>query len=473
MAMPLALGVAFVHAHVGDLRVGVGGPRHDEGTELLALVEEGVLDDDARGRVRGVGELPVHAHVAAGEDARVGGLEVVVDHHAAERVELDADAFEVQPVHVGGAPGSHQDLVHRHRVCVSVRLEMDHLAAVLYGHAGEGAVEHQLNALAQELLLDDFRGVGVLAVEDVAAVVEQHHLAAQALEGLRQLAADGAGADDRQPFRALREGEDRLVGEVARLLDSLDGRMRRHRPGAGGDDRLLEAQGLAVHLHGLGAGEAGVAQEHVHPQLAEALHRVVVADVGADAAHAFHHRGEVHLHVVRPADAEQAGVADLRHHARRADDALGRDAADVQAVAAQVVALDQGDLGAQAGGARRGHQPGRAGADHHQVVAAGRGGIGPVRRVRVGAQHPVVFILRRQLWNVAHDSVLRVLAVVCGGACGRARQDALACLLLLTSSMDFLAMSGNSPSSTKESSNVGERMPARESIRASWVPALT
>ena len=43
-----------------------------------------------------------------------------------------------------------------------------------------------------------------------------------------------------------------------------------------------------------------------------------------------------------------AAVARVMRRARRADDALRRHAADVETIAAQEIALDQRDLGAQA-----------------------------------------------------------------------------------------------------------------------------
>src|SRR4029077_18308764 len=77
-----------------------------------------------------------------------------------------------------------------------------------------------VDAFAHEGALDDLRRVRVLAVKDVVAGVEDGHLGAQAPEALRQLAADGAGPDDGEARRPLRQVEHTLVGEKARLAET-------------------------------------------------------------------------------------------------------------------------------------------------------------------------------------------------------------------------------------------------------------
>ena len=74
------------------------------------------------------------------------------------------------------------------------------------------------------------------------------------------------------------------------------------------------------------------------------LHGVVVADAGADRAHARHHRTEVDGNAVRHLDAQFSGPANLAYGLGRADDALRRHAAGVEAVAAHEVLLHERDL---------------------------------------------------------------------------------------------------------------------------------
>ena len=98
-------------------------------------------------------------------------------------------------------------------------------------------------------------GVGVLAGEELGPDVEDGDVGAEAREGLGQLAADRAAADDRQAAGQLGQVEDGLVGEVA---DSARGpgpaAPRRGPPVA--ITRPPEAQALAVDLDGVGGDEA-------------------------------------------------------------------------------------------------------------------------------------------------------------------------------------------------------------------------
>jgi hypothetical protein len=86
-----------------------------------------------------------------------------------------------------------------------------------------------------EPALDDGGRVGILPLEDAGNALDDRHPAPERQERLRQLAADRAGADDHEARGPLRQREDGLVGEVARLLDARDRRRRRAR--AGGDRR--------------------------------------------------------------------------------------------------------------------------------------------------------------------------------------------------------------------------------------------
>ena len=119
------------------------------------------------------------------------------------------------------------------------------------------------------------------------------HLAAQAREGLSEFAAQGPTTDHQQPSRALGEVEDRFVGQITGFLEALDGRVGG--VGAGGDDGLLELERGAGDLDRAAIDERRVAQEDVDAQGLEPLGRVVATEVGAEAAHALHGRGEIRL----------------------------------------------------------------------------------------------------------------------------------------------------------------------------------
>src|SRR2546429_470293 len=100
-------------ADVRDRRVGGGAPGDVQRAQLLPAEEEGVLDHDACGRIGHVRELVLHADVARGVDAPVGGLQAVVHQHTARRVVLDADRLEAEALDVGRAARPDPYLVHR------------------------------------------------------------------------------------------------------------------------------------------------------------------------------------------------------------------------------------------------------------------------------------------------------------------------------------------------------------------------
>ena len=67
---------------------------------------------------------------------------------------------------------------------------------------------------------EDLRRVALLAGQEVGLAAGDDHLAAQAREGLRQLAAERAAADHQQPPRALGQVEDRFVGQIAGFCEA-------------------------------------------------------------------------------------------------------------------------------------------------------------------------------------------------------------------------------------------------------------
>ena len=119
----------------------------------------------------------------------------------------------------------------------------------------------------------------------------------------------------------------------------------------------------------------------------------------------FHDRREIHRHVADP-HAEPAGRSRLRGGAGGAQQRLGRHAAGDEAVAAEQVALDQGDAGAESGRPGGRDQSGRPAADDQQVVARRRFGVDPVGRVDGVQQHPIPVVRRRNDPSLGH-TVLR------------------------------------------------------------------
>ena len=211
-------------------------------------------------------------------------------------------------------------------------------------------------------------------------------------EALGELTADRAAADDPEPGRQIGQCEDGLVGE--KTLRSAAGNGWHHGTGAGRDDGLAEVETCAVHVYRVGRDESTFADEDVHPEVLEPLGSVYVTDVGAELAHALHHRAEV----AGPLRGRAAEA--LLRPTRGApgpggpDNRLRRHAAVVEAVPAHHSTLDQSDPGAQTGGSGGRDQPRGAPADHHQVIALGRLRIAPLGRMHMAEESTVVLVER-------------------------------------------------------------------------------
>ena len=361
-----------VEAHVRDLRIGVGGPGDDEvGRLAVGDGEECVLQHDAGGGVGGVGELVLERDVAGGVDVGVGGLQLVVDGDAFG-VGFDARGVQVQAVDVGRATDGEEDVVHLDGALFAVLRVGDALARGRAFDLLDAGAERKPDAFALKDLLQEGGGVFVLACHEARDDVEHNDFAAEAAEGLAHLGADGARADDGETGRQLCERKERFVGEIAALGEAGHGNLGRAR--AGGDEGLAELERLPGDLDGVRAGEASAAQVDVRAQVGEAVHGIVVAEFGADAAHAFHDGGEVDGDAVGHVNADRGGLADIADGFGGADEGLGGYAAGVEAVAAQEGLLDEGHLGAESDCAGDGDQACGAAADDDEVVrAAGRG----------------------------------------------------------------------------------------------------
>ena len=153
------------------------------------------------------------------------------------------------------------------------------------------------------------------------------------------------------------------------------GEVRDGRAAAGGDERLAEAQPLAVDLDRVWADELTVAEEHIDPRCGRDGHGIEAAAKGPHLPHPGHDGGEVHLGVGLERVAKFLPVPGLVHRPRGAEQRLARRAAEVDAGAARQVAFDHRHGVAGLGGGDGGGQPGRAAADDHESYASfGRGG---------------------------------------------------------------------------------------------------
>jgi hypothetical protein len=190
------------------------------------------------------------------------------------------------------------------------------------------------------------------------------------------LQADDAAAQDQHALGYLFQGQRARAVHHARVFGH-EGQA--HGLAAGGDDGALECDDLLgaglllpgaggfFHLDVVGADEMAVTAHGGH--LAHLGHRAQptreLADdlflVAAQLVDVDHGYAEVHAKV--------AQVADLVHHGGHVQQRLGRDAAHVQADAAQRgVAFDDHDFQAQVRRAERRRVAARAAAEHQHVA---------------------------------------------------------------------------------------------------------
>ncbi len=264
-----------------------------------------------------------------------------------------------RPSTFGARPTADQDLVHASALGRARPRQVDHASRRRppCDAVGSGRPAHEPHAVAAERRLDARarrrgpRGAGSAPSPSTSVTPSP-----EAGEGLGQLAADGPGADHRQAARQLGEARTR-----SRWSGS---RPRRGRGSAGAAARAPVAMTArrkrergAVHLDGVRAGEAarrrGTRRRRGRRSAAPSRSRL---RRGAQPAHALHDGGKVDARARRHVHAELARVPHLGGGARGADQGLRRHAADVEAVAAHQVALDQRDAGAEPGRAGRGHQ---------------------------------------------------------------------------------------------------------------------
>ena len=188
-------------------------------------------------------------------------------------------------------------------------------------------------------------------------------------EGLRELAADRPAAEHEEPRGQLIDIPHRLARESVDTVETLDARQDGR--GAGRDDRLTEADALAVHLRLAGAEKVRRAERDAGAHGVESFGGVLRLDRADGGVHVPHDRGEVDGDLARP-HTELGARACAGRRIGGGDERLGRNAAGPQAVPAHAVALDEQYVGAEA---RRslGRDDSRCASPDHEQVDSGAG----------------------------------------------------------------------------------------------------
>jgi hypothetical protein len=246
----------------------------------------------------------------------------------------------------------------------------------VHAHAAVGVLD--LLEAGAELLLDAALAEGALEQLAAALLLQRHQvrqrlddrdLGAERAPDAGELAADGARAQDHDGGGDVLEAQRVVAGDDALVVDleARDGAGDR----AGGQQHVLGLDAPAVDLDGGGGDQRAGALDDLDlaalDQAGEALVQPLddLALVGVDARH-------VDL-VEAAVDAELLGLLDDLDGLGRVQQRLGRDAAAVQAGAADLVLLDHDDALAELGVAQRGRVAAAAPSEDDEVDGLGLG----------------------------------------------------------------------------------------------------
>jgi len=159
-----------------------------------------------------------------------------------EAAPIPFEAELLQPLrHLRRPPGRNQQVVELEAAAGGCDGDAAILSAV---GALDGTAAFDPDALAREVLGQLEGDLGVFGCGDAVERFEDGHFGAEAAEGLSELEADGAAADDGQAGGEAGECEDRPVGLRPGLGEAGDG--REAGAGAGRDDDVGRLQDMAL-----------------------------------------------------------------------------------------------------------------------------------------------------------------------------------------------------------------------------------
>ena len=301
-------------------------------------------------------------------------------------LDLHAQTFEAEVLDIADDADGDDGALGLQGFTAGADLDLDRDAIARLGQFLDARPDAELQAAALEGLAGGGRDLLVLGWQDARQGLDHHHLGAERAVEAGELDADGARADDDQRLRRGLRNHGLAIGPDAvavRLQSDLGNRAR---PCAGGQDDMLGLEGAApAPLLGdddLGRRRAlfqlGRTFNHLDLVLA---HQEADAGVqlGGDLARAFDDLAKIEARLVG-GQAVVAQVMQLLVDLAGLQQGLGRDAAPVQADAAQGLALHNGGLEAQLGGADGRDVAAGTGADDDDVEIHSR----PPRRSSPG-----------------------------------------------------------------------------------------
>ena len=373
-------GLGLGQADAGDLRVAIGAAGDAigfDGVRMAARDEFGHHDAFVAGLV---GEPGCTCDVTDGIEPVHAGAAVGVCHDMGA---VNLDAQFLQPQSFGIADDAHggDDRVECHFLNLAVFFDMG-------GHRAFGAVELLDCGFFKDrhaLLLEGLAGEGgdflVLDGQDAVHHLDHGRVGAQRVVEAGEFDADGARADDQQLFRHPGRDKGVAVGpdQIAVRFEPRQFAGAR----AGGQHDVGGGQVFGALVGGDGhaalGGDRCIAHDHGDLVL---LHQMADArgELLGHPARAFHDGIQIVGDIVG-AEAEFLGPVHQVEHFGGAQHRLGRDAAPVEADAAQILALDNHDLEAQLRGADRCDISPRPRADHDQVKCFGRHARPPIPKL--------------------------------------------------------------------------------------------
>ena len=316
-----------------------------------------------------MGQHRLAGDVADGVDAAHRGLAALADADEAA-VHVEHQLVEAEPGRRRRAADSHKNLVRRQLALLAVG-RLDAQPVALGGLAERLGAEQDLDAQRREALGDGRGQLGIVERQDLLLRLDHGDLAAELGEGSAELEPDIAAADHDEALRQFSQRQRAGRGDDV-AAEGQEGQFDRHRAGRDHDGLGLDdlGTGLGLDRGGLAVAEAGLAMDDLDLGLAQQAGDAIVEALDDTVL-----PGDGLLQVELGLGGGQAegrlaggGMGRLLELLGDMDHRLGGDAADVEAGAAQLAALDDDGVDAELAGADGADIAARAGADDEELA---------------------------------------------------------------------------------------------------------
>ena len=314
-----------------------------------------------------------------------------VGHDAAAWVELHARFAQAQIIRIRTPADGDEDDIRLEHLLLSVRrLDIDAQAVALLVHAGHFGRQEEFHTLALQETLELLRDFAVEARRDAVEEFDDRHVAAETSPHRSQFEPDIAAADHEQPLRYVLERQRAGRRHNALFVDGDTG--KRHHVGARRDNDILGGKRARRTVGKLDRDLTGACDA----RFAHDAFDLVLLEEELDALGEFaddlrlvrHHGGEIEAHLRLDAELGEFLAGRFVVKFARVQQRLGRNAADVEAGAAELAALvHAGSAHAQLSGTDRGVVAARSAANDHDVESVTHGSRVSARGGRFGRRH--------------------------------------------------------------------------------------